>query len=197
MTNNNKKITSTANKVVVFSILSATIVLATTSNSNVWAMHDTIQSWTEPDQEYFCKSNLSSLDVTSNVIPCSNLSSAAGTWNAVANSDWNLTRSFSHGIDVGSANLADDGPLATTWTLGIPILFTAWIDVNTEYPLGDASTSDSGIYDYKSLMTHEFGHLLKVVHNTSTSSTMYESLPADTLRRSLNSHDQSVVAGKY
>ncbi len=77
------------------------------------------------------------MDTTSNVSVCGDLYPSAQRSNAVSNSDWTLTYTTGSGIDVVSKNMGSTGALATTWTLGFPYMFTAWIDVNTEYTFGD------------------------------------------------------------
>lgn len=165
---------------------------------------NTGESWMEPEQEYFCHSNLSDLNITDTVTDsvCDIIGNAADDWNGVLNSDWELVKSNSSAIDFKSANLADCGLVGRMNHLVIfGVIITANVELNALATFGN-STVDSDVYDIYTIVKHEMGHLPTLVHNSHSgdenTSVMRSGLEIHhNVQRMITSNDVAALAGKY
>ena len=165
---------------------------------------NTGESWTEPEQEYFCHSNLRNLDITNTVTDsvCDIIGDAADDWNDVANSEWELTESSSSAIDFRSANLGTNGlvGIMNNWDF-LGIIISANVELNTEVEFGD-STADSDVFDIYTMVKHEMGHLPTLYHNAhsgdaNTSVMRTGDEIGHDAQRTITSNDAAALAGKY
>ena len=163
---------------------------------------NTGESWTEP--EYFCHSNLSSLNITNTVTDsvCDIIGSAADDWNGVDNSDWELTESSSSAIDFKSVNLASRGlvGIVNHWTI-FGTIVTANVELSTHVDFGDYMV-DSNVYDIYTVVKHEMGHLPTLYHNVHSgdrNTSVMRSGPeiGYHTQRTITSNDADALAGKY
>ena len=126
-------------------------------------------------QNYYCTTDLDNeIDVTSNVDACGDLAYAAGKWNSVSQSSWDLTESSTQSgsisiwtQDLGSSTLGkvyhDPGLTGPTYTTDTYIKFSDHLD------FGDIGSGDSSSYnDYETVAIHEFGHLAGIAHYGTT-----------------------------
>ena len=125
-------------KPLLLTVTLLTMVIAI-STSTVFADHaDTGDSWSEDEQEFYCHSNLSSLDITTSVTDstCDIIGDAASDWTAVANSNWELTESQTSEIDFKSANLGTSGLVGQMNHFAFwGTIWTANVEFNTEVTL--------------------------------------------------------------
>lgn len=165
---------------------------------------NTGESWTEPEQEYFCHSNLSKLKITDTVTDsvCDIIGDAADDWNGVADSDWELTESGSSAIDFKSANLARYGYVGVmeNWDI-FGVIISANVKLSTHVTFGD-STVDSGVYDIYTVVKHEMGHLPTLDHNAHSgdeNTSVMRTGPeiGQSAQRTITSNDAAALAGKY
>ena len=85
-------------KTILFASLIAAMSLVLVASTSEVADAVTFGNWESSSQSYYCTTSLDDLDHTSNVEPCSDLSMAAGVWNDVGDSTWELTSSTSSGV---------------------------------------------------------------------------------------------------
>lgn len=178
-------------------IIASVGIVSSASVSFGW--HDfATPKWSSPTHTYKCDSSLNSM-ADSTVNECGDLSTAANEWNRVSSSNWSLTKSSNGEIDVSAANLGSGTTLAMmTPTFSWITIVDAKIEFNTQKSFTDvARNSGSDSFDWKTVATHEMGHLLKLNHNGDTGSPMYPTLDEDVQRRSLTSHDKQAIQGKY
>jgi len=174
------------------------------STNIVYASHDSwTSSWTESEQEFYCHSNLSSLDITTTVTDstCDIIADAAVDWSNVANSDWELTESSSSAIDFKSANLGTNGLVGRANLSGVGWIYAATVEFNTEVTFGD-SNSESNVYDLITIVKHEMGHLPQLHHNShsgeqNTSVMRQGSDIGQSAQRTITSSDATALANKY
>ncbi len=77
-------------------------------------------------------------------------------------------------------------------------IFEADVRVNgKDFSYTGGSTPAPGKVDMESLLVHEFGHVLGLVHTTESASVMVKSLPSNTLRRALSTADNTDVKCEY
>ena len=183
---------------VLASVFAITIPTAFAAHEN------TSESWTEPEQEYFCHSNLSDLNITGTVTDsvCGIIRDAADDWNGVANSDWELTESSSSAIDFRSANLASRGlvGIMNHWAI-FGVIITANVELSTHVEFGD-STVDSDVYDIYTVVKHEMGHLPTLHHNShlgDEDTSVMRTGPeiGHNAQRTITANDAAALAGKY
>lgn len=188
-------------------ILSASmlVIAFAVSSSLAFASHEvTGDSWSQADQEFYCHSNLSNLNITSTVTEsvCDIINDAADDWNAVANSDWELTESQSSAIDFKSANLGASGNVGKMNHFALfGTIITANVEFNTNSDFGD-SDSDSNVYDIYTIVKHEMGHLPTMYHNAhsgdlNTSVMRTGSEIGMDAQRDISSNDATALANKY
>lgn len=196
--------TTKTSKPLILTTAMLTLVFAITS-STAFATHEqTGASWTEPNQEFFCHSSLSNLNITSTVTltTCDIIINAASDWTNVSNSDWELTQSTTSKIDFKSGNLGSSGNVGKMNHYAIlGTIITASVEFNTNSDFGD-STSDSNVYDIYTLVKHEMGHLPTMYHNAhngdiSTSVMRTGNEIGYDSQRNISSNDESALANKY
>lgn len=70
------------------------------------------------------------------------------------------------------------------------------IRINTAKPW--ATNGDSNSYDFESMVAHELGHGLRLLHSSGTEATMYGSMPrGETKKRSLDVDDENGIKYIY
>ena len=196
-------ITKTSKPLILTASILAFMFVMTTSTA--FATHgNTGNSWTEPEQEFYCHSNLSSLSITSTVTDsvCDIIEDAADDWNGVANSDWELTERNSSAIDFKSANLGSSGNVGRMNHFALfGIIITASVEFNTNSAFGD-STVDANVFDIYTLVKHEMGHLPTMNHNAHTGDENTSVMRTGSeiwhdAQRTITSNDAAALAGKY
>ena len=191
MTNKNFKIALAT----IFVITIGTITISDANASNVaWF-------WTNPNQNYICTSGLNSLASTSNVSGCGDLSTSAQTINAVSGSTFTLTEGSSGTPIYAWNNSLDAETVAETSIYRNPTTLeasTGYVVVNRDLGFGDLSAGDPGsLYDYITVMTHEFGHIAGLDERYSGNTSMYFEINTGDVRRTFDSHDRSELGGLY
>ena len=188
--------------ILTASVLAFALVATTPA---AFATHgDTGDSWTEPEQEFFCHTNLANLQITATVTDsvCDIIGDAADDWNGVANSDWELTESSSHAIDFRSANLGTHGLVGRMNHFALfGVIITANVEFNTNVNFGD-STVDANVFDIYTVVIHEMGHLPTMHHNAHTgdenTSVMRTGAEiGQNAQRIITANDAAALAGKY
>src|SRR5262249_5073827 len=82
-----------------------------------------------------------------------------------------------------------DGVLGCTTDAGQITLIQGW----NFYAGSDATQIGAGQYDFETVVTHELGHALGLVHSTDSTSVMYATLNSGAVNRSLTTADLNVV----
>ena len=173
--------------------------------STAFATHgNTGESWTESEQEYFCHSNLSQLNITSTVTDsmCDIIGDAADDWNGVANSDWELTKSSTSAIDFRSVSLGQHGYIGKMYNFDwFGTIITANVKFNRDVNFGD-STVDNNVYDIYTVIKHEMGHIPTLFHNLHAGDENTSVMrPGPELgfnaQRTITANDAAALAGKY
>jgi hypothetical protein len=182
-------------------VIALLAVFTTAMLDNAYATNSEPWYWSSATQYYGCTTSLDGIAKTNNVNPCSDLTASANVWNNISGSTWNLSSSSGGWPVYAWNNYLPSNTLGETTVAYLSpsgIAQSAYIVMNKDKAWED-STVDTQFhaFDWKSATGHEFGHLAGIAHNTSTSSVMYTPLGQDTVRRIPNSHDQSVLAGKY
>jgi len=72
-----------------------------------------------------------------------------------------------------------------------------YIKFNESVLFGNADDGDTGIIDWESVSTHEFGHAAGLLHNPSRLSVMYESIAEDHRWPWTHWHDRAVMGDMY
>ena len=135
--------------------------------------------WTNPNQMYFCDDSIATLDVTNNVDPCNDLAENANRWNMIPDSTFTITESSINSSDVipvysqnlGNMTLAQVSSIVNSASL---VIISADFKISPNHKFGDVNAGDQYVYDYDSVMTHEFGHIVGLDHNPSRTSVMFE-----------------------
>lgn len=196
--------TSKASKQEILTAGVMAFAFAITMPAAFAAHGNTGESWTEPEQEYFCHSNLGDLNITNTVTDsvCDIIGDAANNWNGVASSDWELTESSSSAIDFRSANLASRGlvGIMNNWDI-FGVIITANVELSTHAEFGD-STVDSDVYDIYTVIKHEIGHLPTLNHNAHSGDESTSVMRAGpdigyNAQRTITPNDAAALAGKY
>lgn len=191
-------------KTLILTASVLTFVFAMTT-STAFATHgNTGESWTEPEQEYFCHSNLSQLNITSTVTDsmCDIIGDAADDWNGVANSDWELTKSSTSAIDFRSVSLGQHGYIGKMYNFDwFGTIITANVKFNRDVNFGD-STVDNNVYDIYTVIKHEMGHIPTLFHNLHAGDENTSVMrPGPELgfnaQRTITANDAAALAGKY
>lgn len=180
-------------------VLTIALIAAMFSIATEPVFASTYGSWDSPTQYYYCHSTLTKVVTTENTHECNNLSVAAGTWNQVSDSDWNLNRHTTYQLgDVvlypssSSSYLAVMYPTPTTGT--ITSIFGY---VSTQYTMGNHASGDTNVYDYNTLMIHEFGHVAGLDHTWWPWSVMVEGQSTSDQRLTLDWTDKSDLQEMY
>ncbi len=127
------------------------------------------------------------------------MATSAGRWNGIQDSNWNLSTSGTGNDSNVEANNLSTGTLGlfTYRYNGSNQFLSGIIEFNTDYNWGDTIDGDTGVYDYQSVATHEFGHLAGLAHTVNTSSVMYATLSQNDDNRQPTAHDYSHLKDKY
>ena len=140
------------------------------------------------------------LVVTDQVDPCDDLTDSAEHWNRIPNSDFTLTESgySSTTINIWTHPYSSMVGAVTYHSSNEPnIPGDVYTKINENLEYGDVSAGDSGVIDYETLTTHEFGHVAGLTHNSNRLSVMYYSLGEDVSRPYPNWHDRQVMRDLY
>lgn len=157
--------------------------------------------WISPYQEFYCKSNLSNLNLTSSILStCDTIEEAADRWSSLNSSAWSLTKATSHAINQRAVNMGTEGAVAEVVPTQIfGIMISAYVKYNTEVPFGDVDV-DSNVYDLRTVTIHELGHLPTLLHNAhggDSYSVIKSGLNLDEKRITITSNDEAAVEVKY
>ncbi len=191
----NKKMTSKMTTIMI-----ATIAISAFSliGSEAYATNSYSWKWADVSQDYFCTSSLTTITKTSHVSPCSNLTTSSNVWEGISGSTWSLTETASSGTPVYAWTSGVSGAGLTVITINNGVPIGAYIAMNKNLSWEDSAqdTSTNG-YDWRSATGHEFGHLANMKHSTNTISVMYGSIAENQVRRSPDTHDDSMMAANY
>lgn len=184
--------------VQLFSIIALLAIIP--FSGSAFASNSLDQFWVDETQTYVCTNDLQNdITVTGNVSICTDLATSADRWNSIPNSDWDLSTSGSgNDTNVEANNLATGtlGLFSYTYN-GSDEFQSGIIEYNTDYSWGDTIDGDTGVYDFQSVGTHEFGHLSGLAHTVNTSSVMYAGLSLNDDNREPTSHDYDELEDKY
>ena len=182
---------------------------------------DTITSrvvgfWSDPNPKYYCDRSLTYLVTTTNVEPCGDITSAANRWNAISGSTFTTTKSADKpNTVVISATSIDMMTLATVTIPASDKYYTTdlvTMKINTLFNWGDVSAGDHSrngasmfktsikdrpLYDYNSVVIHEFGHVAGLDHSKSLSSTMYNMTRSDRINTYIDDEDKKIMELLY
>ena len=188
-------------KAILFAFLTAAMILPFLMTDVALADHTSNTPAWQTDKTFDINSSLDGISHVS-FTPATDFVDAANVWNGVSSSWWDFTRDDTRGdIDIGarsfgllSVTLAKTYIIATEDTMTFAIVdFNIWKDFR------DINVSPGRwSYDYESVAIHEIGHVAGIRGHTGTpSSPMNAVLPANTVDRTLNSHDISTIRGMY
>ncbi|MDH5665978.1 MAG: matrixin family metalloprotease [Nitrosopumilus sp.] len=207
MTNNNnnkEKIRTSKLSATTIKLMTLVAVLTITAIGTSQVYAHTTGYWTDYTQKYICTSSLDTIIHTNKVDPCGDLSSAAQKWNSVTYSNWSLTEaSGGSGIYVyGLSNYLPSGVIAGVYPVNPTSPFDnegkfVVVSKSSSHHFGDPTQGETDKYDYIALMTHEFGHVAGIGHNSQSSSVMKTGMVEGTFPRDPNSHDKSELRGLY
>ena len=185
-------------------LLLTTTMLAfafTISTSIAFADHTSNTSTWQTDMTFDITSSLNNISHAS-FTPATDFVNSADVWNDVSSNWWDFTRDDSNGdIDIGShsfgwfsTTLAETSYITSGGTMSY-----ADVEFNTEIDFRDVNVSQGWwSYDYETVAVHEIGHVAGIHdHTTTSSSPMKATLSANTVDRTLNSHDESTIGGMY
>ena len=183
-------------KTILFASLIAVMSLVLVTSTTEVADAVTYGGWGSASQTYYCSSGLSNIQHTTNVDPCSDLSMAAGTWNAVSSSNWSFTSGSSGGVPVYGCNTSSLGYFSPTGTNPIT---SGFVCMSTQHMMGDVNAGDSGVTDYLTLAIHEFGHVAGLDHQYwwYNSSVMISGQPDNMVKHTLHWTDRNDIGGLY
>ncbi len=165
-----------------------------------FAGHDwATPSWDESSHTYQCLSSITLEFADSYVDECADFGTGTDYWDNVSSSNWNLSYSSTGEVEVGGANLGTGTTIAmTTIDNNWGTIEDASIAFNNQKYFTDASQTATTSYDFISVAVHETGHLLNVGDELfTTSSPMYWTIGHDEVKRTLVSHDEAAIQGKY
>lgn len=187
-------------KTILFTSLIALMLTPLIAMDNAYADHPDTSNWST-DREYDINSSLWNISHAS-FTPDADFKDAAAVWNSVSSSWWDIRKdNSSNDIDIGAwfmgwhiSTLAE-----TTYIASNGVMYDAVIDFNSAKDFRDVNVSQGWwSYDYETVAVHEIGHAAGIHDHTSTSSSpMQETLSANTVDRTLNSHDRSTIGGMY
>ena len=148
----------------------------------------TYGSWDSPTKHYFCHHTLSRIDTTANIHACNDLSVAASVWNEVPNSDWSLNRHTSYQSgDIVIRPFSNSNILAIMYPTPTSGTITSMVGyITTEQTMGNHNAGDSNVFDYHTLMIHEFGHTAGLSHSWWPWSVMTPAQPINYHRVALD-----------
>ena len=162
--------------------------------------HENTSTW-QTDMTFSIKPSLNDISHAS-FTPATDFEDAAGVWNDVPASWWDLTRDDING-DIGisarsfgwlSADLA-----RTTHVANGGIMTFAAVEFNTDKDFRDVTISQGWwSYDYKTVAIHEIGHVAGIHNHTDTAgSPMRGHIEANLVDRTPSSHDIETIGGMY
>ncbi len=183
-------------KTTMLSLLAIT-VLVTVGVSEAQASNWNDHSWPIDDVVYKCIS-VSSITSTSNVSPCSDLTTSSNIWE-VSNSNLTLNEttgtyniavySWSSGVSGAGKTVTGGSGSEITW---------AYIAMNRSLDWEDTpnDTSTDG-YDWRTATGHEFGHTIGLAHYTANAYVMFSPLSENDEDRNPTSHTTNHIKDNY
>lgn len=184
------------NKLLAIFML-ATVV--TISGANYGFASHGEEKWASSDVDYKCMSNLYNLDMETGSSECWDLLSSVDIWNGIASSSLDFDQVTSgQDIEVTSLNLYGAALAYSSPTISGTTITESIIVFDNSEEWGDKDGDDWWkwwVIDYISVGAHEFGHNVRLVHDSS--SDLMEDFTDANVHRTPSSHDISEVQGMY
>jgi hypothetical protein len=178
----------------IMGIAAVSFILASSTSGIAFA--GTYGYWEDPTHTYHCTTSLNDIQHTDDVEPCSDLSVAAGIWNAQSGSDWHFYSVGSGEIPVYGCSTASLGYFVPTPSSADPIT-DGYVCMSTQYEFGDVPEGDDDVFDYLTLAIHEFGHVPGIDHSWWPQSVMESGQTLNEVKHSLHYTDVWDIEGLY